>query len=175
MAAYLQLGRWVGRIWREQLEHVSNAADGPGAHAVVLVLQQAVVCQLLGDGHERLAVCIVLVQDAELVQQRLQSRQEVAHADLLSRAPDQRLLEPELLEAISAFLRQLLLLLLLLLLFDNLSRRCGAPPTARSHVAWQRVVSIAWNWCACVRVGVQLGARVRGARGDGGSWRATRW
>lgn len=50
--AYLQLGRRVGRIGREQLEHVDYTADGPRTNSVVLVLQQALVCQVLCDGHE---------------------------------------------------------------------------------------------------------------------------
>lgn len=36
---YLELGCGIGRIRRKQLEHVDDAAHGPSAHAIVLVLQ----------------------------------------------------------------------------------------------------------------------------------------
>jgi hypothetical protein len=137
---YLELGGWIGRIWREQLEHVDHAAHGPCAHAIVFVLQQALVGQFLGDRHEGVAMRFLLVDRAQLIQERLEARQQVADADLLSGPSDQRLLELELLEAI--FFLQLLLLfllLLLLLLFDGF--RCGgcASPTPRCHGAWLRV------------------------------------
>lgn len=107
------------------------------------MLQQARVRQLLRDGHQRVAVRLLLVNGAQLVQQRLQARQQVAHADLLARPPDQRLLEFEFLEAIFVLLRLLLLhlflLLCLFLLFYDCSFGGCVSPAARCHVAWRRV------------------------------------
>jgi hypothetical protein len=116
VGAYLELGGGIRRIGRKKLEHVDDAADSPGAHAIVLVLQQTRVRELLGDGHERVAMCLLLIYGAQLIQQRLQARQEVGHADLLSWPSDQRLLEAQLLDAI-LFLFMLRFLLLLLLFF----------------------------------------------------------
>jgi hypothetical protein len=57
---------------------------------------------------------------------------------LLSRPPDQRLLELQFLESILCDVC-FFYLLLLLLLFDNFGRGRRATPTARCHVAWLRV------------------------------------
>jgi hypothetical protein len=164
---YLELRGGIGRVGRKQLQHVDDAADGPRAHAIVLVLQQALLRQLLCDGQQRFAVRLFLVNGAQLVEQRLEARQEVAHADLLPRPSDQRLLEDKSLGVI-ALLPLLFLLNFLLLLFDFLGRGRRAAPTARSHVAWLRV----WIGSRLARAGVAslLWARpeTRGCRGRTG-------
>jgi hypothetical protein len=174
---YLELGSRVGRIGSEQLEHVDDAANGPGAYAIVLVLQQALVRQFLRDGHERVAMCLFLVYGAQLVEQRLEARQQVAHADLLSRTPNEGLLEGQFLEAgiLSVLLLLLLLLLLLrLFVFDYFSDRRRAPPTARRHVAWWlRALEDA---CRVVRARRSRcpGRRVQGHVTDGRKSRSSR-
>jgi hypothetical protein len=65
--AYLELGSGIGRIGSKQLEHVDYAADCPCAHAIILVLQQALVRQFLRNGHERVAMCLFLVYSTQLV------------------------------------------------------------------------------------------------------------
>lgn len=168
-SAHLQLGCWVRRFGRKQLQHVDETAARPCAHAGVLVLQQAAVGQLLGDGPQRFVVGVLLVHCAQLVQQRLHAREQVAHADLLAWPPRQRLLELQLPHAI------LLLFLLLLfdfglLLFDDLYRRCCAAPAAWSHVAcfarslgdYGASVVVSWLCnrrvclCNCTRRGVAV-------------------
>lgn len=83
---------------------------------------------------------LILVYRPQLVQQRLESRQEVADANLLAWTPDKRLLESQSLGAILLFLFLFQLLLLLFGHFSSSSRR-RASPTARCHVAWLRVRS----------------------------------
>ena len=102
------------------------------------MLQQARGDQFGRDGLERLAVRLLLVDCAQLVQQRLETRQQVAHADLLARPPDQRLLE---LQRPDAALCLFLFFFLLLrdfkrLFLDHLDRGGSAAPAAWSHVAY---------------------------------------
>ena len=145
---YLQLLRWVGRIGREQLEHVDETTACPRAHACIFVLQQTRVRQFCRDGLERLAMCLLLVYCPQLVQQCLQPRHQLAHADLLAWPPHQRLLELQWLDSI-------LLLFFFLLhfwfhLLDNFYCRCSAAPAAWSHVACWRVqcayIMPLWVW-----------------------------
>ena len=158
-ASYLELGCRVGRIRRKQLQHVDNAADGPRTHAIVLVLQETLVGQRLCDGHERVPVRLFLINCPQFIVQRLESRQEVAHANLLAGPANKRLLELELRQPI---LHCFLLFQLLLFFFDHLGRRGRAPPTARCHVAWLRVGRDVWRWCG----GYVLPLRLRAWESD---------
>lgn len=136
---YLELRCGIGRIRRKQLEHVDNAAHSPRAHAIVLVLEQTLMGERFGNRHERVAVGLFLVDGAQFVEQRLESRQQIADAHWLARAANKWLIELELLEAMYFFFLLLLLLLLLLFLLNSFSRSSCATPTARCHVAWLRV------------------------------------
>ena len=150
--AYLEVLRWVGRIGGEQLEHVDQTAARPGAHADILVLQQARRHELVRNRPQRLVVGLLLVNGAQLVQQRLETRQQVADTDGLARPPNQRLLEPQRAQPI-VLLLCLFLLLLLVLLFSflllhngalllfggGLGGGCSAAPAAWGHVACLRV------------------------------------
>lgn len=86
-------------------------------------------------------MCLLLVDCAQLVQQRLETRQQLAHADLLARPPDQRLLELQRPHARRCLFLFCLLLLFVLLrdfgrrLLYHLDRRGSAAPAASSHVA----------------------------------------
>jgi hypothetical protein len=138
------------------------------------VLQQARADQLGRDGLERLAVGLLLVDCAQLVQQRLEAREELAHADRLPWPAHQRLLELERPHAILR-LRLFFLFLLFLLLLNvglllyNFNRRGSAAPAAWSHVACWRVLMGGWL-CQCAESGI---GRVHARRG-GRSARAGR-
>lgn len=147
--AYLEVLRWVGRIGGEQLEHVDQTAACPRAHADILVLQQARRHKLVRNRPQRLVVGLLLVNGAQLVQQRLETRQQVADTDGLARPPNQRLLEPQRAQPIVLLLLLLLLLVLFLsflllrngalLLFGGGLGGCSAAPAAWGHVACLRV------------------------------------
>lgn len=142
MYLYLQVLRRVGRVGGEQPEHVDQTAARPRAHPDILVLQQAGADQFGRDRLERLAVRLLLVDGAQLAQQCLETRQQLAHAELLARPPDQRLLE---LQRPGASLCFFLCLFLLLRGFGrllyHLDRGGSAAPAAWSHVACGRVQS----------------------------------
>ena len=115
------------------------------------MLQQTRRHELVRDRPQRLVVGLLLVNGAQLVQQRLETRQQVADTDGLARPPDQRLLEPQRAQPVVLLLLLLLLLVLffsflllrngaLLLFGGGRGGRCSAAPAAWGHVACLRVV-----------------------------------
>ena len=149
--AYLEVLRWVGRIGGEQLEHVDQTAARPRAHADILVLQQARRHQLVRNRPQRLVVGLLLVNGAQLVQQRLETRQQVADTDGLARPPNQRLLEPQRAQPI-VLLLCLFLLLLLVLLFSFLLLHDGALLLFGGGLGGCSAAPAAWGHVACLRV-----------------------
>lgn len=123
----------------------------------------------LCDGHERLPVRLLLVYGAQLIEQRLEARQQIADADLLARPANKLLLKLELLEPTILHLFGRLgffLHLLVHLVVGHLSGcGCGcAAPTARSHVAWLRV-RIGGVGSSCVHV-ISSSKRLRAWKGN---------
>jgi hypothetical protein len=109
------------------------------------VLQQTRRHELVRDRPQRLVVGLLLVNGAQLIQQRLETRQQVADTDGLARPPNQRLLEPQRAHPVV-----LLLLLLLLLFFSFLLLHNGALLLFGSGLGGHRSAApAAWGHVAC--------------------------
>lgn len=84
---YLQLGLGEGRVGGAKTKNVDERGSGKGLDALVLVVEEIMACELLGDLGQRLGVKGLLVEIRQLVAQCLEAPDQLLGRDGLSWPP----------------------------------------------------------------------------------------
>ena len=153
----LQLGRGKRRIGGAEPQDIDDAAGRVSPHPLILVGEELVRCDLLGDLGERARVGRFLIHLGQFPGQTIEPLEECVDGNRLSRAPCQRLVELQR-------GHRLLQLLLLGLSGSAPARRHGARRC--SIVSPNSLGPMARVWVSRFRVGRQVDKRaVVGAGG----------